>query len=299
MDLDDYQAEAKKTETLPVTLSADDRLHFFIHGLVDEVGQLASLQKKCMRNDIDLSAQKPEFVSRLGDVLWYVASLASQLDIRLSDVAQGNLAFLQGRWGSHGDGLFSPRREFLSEEGERFPDSLEFNFEREQVGPLTMMRLTLPDGTQVGDMVDDNEYEEDFYRFHDVVHIGLLACFRWSPVFRKLLKLKRKSDLDTDRVEDGAKALDTEEAMNRLIWLYFEQNNFLEGATNVDTWFLKLLRLFSREREIGWVSGKQWQDFMLLTAAVIREMIAASKQGKGGRLLADLNGGTLTFKPAA
>ena len=44
-----------------------------------------------------------------------------------------------------------------------------------------------------------------------------MACLRWSPVFRKLLAKKRKHDATTDRVEDGAKARDIEEALNRLM----------------------------------------------------------------------------------
>ena len=161
------------------------------------------------------------------------------------------------------------------------------------------MRPLLPNGQQAGDVIDDNEYREDFYRFHDVIHIGFMACFRWSPVFRKLLGIKRKSDATTDRIEDGAKARDIEEAMSRLIFLYFEHNSFLEGATSVDTSFLKQLRLFSGQREIGWVTGRQWQDLMLQTAAVVRGMIAASKEGGGGKLVADMNAGTIEFRPTA
>jgi hypothetical protein len=73
----------------------------------------------------------------------------------------------------------------------------------------------------------------------------------------------------------------------------------LEGATSVDTSFLKLLRLFSGEREIGWVTGKEWQDLMFQTAAAIRGMIGASKQGNGGKLIADMNAGTVEFRPTA
>ena len=36
-------------------------------------------------------------------------------------------------------------------------------------------------------------------------------------MFRKLLAKKRKHDATTDRVEDGAKARDIEEALNRLM----------------------------------------------------------------------------------
>jgi NTP pyrophosphatase (non-canonical NTP hydrolase) len=279
VDLDQYQAEASKTDGVPLPKGSDQKLHFLLHGLVDEVGQIASLLKKCMRQDIEIGDQTPEFISRLGDTLWYLAALSGHFDVRLSAVAEKNLAFLRERWTKQPPHLFSSQREFLSQPHERFPDREEFTFERREEGGIVKMRLVTRDGVQIGDVVDDNEYQEDFYRFHDVIHIGLMAHFRWSPVFRKLLNLKRKSDATTDRVEDGAKARDIEEAMSRLIFLYFEHNRFLEGATSVDTLFLKQLRLFSGEREIGWVTGKEWQDMMLQTAAAIRGMIAASREG--------------------
>jgi hypothetical protein len=286
------------TRSDSVPLEGEEKLHFLLHGLVDEVGQFASLLKKCMRHDIEIDKQKPEFISRLGDALWYVAAISTKLGVPLSEVAQKNLAFLQERWTNQPTALFSPRREFLSQPHERFPDRLEFTFERRDEGGIPKMRLLL-NGEQVGDVVDDNEYQEDFYRLHDVIHIAFMACLRWSPAFRNILKLKRKSDAQTDRVEDGAKARDIEEAMSRLIFLYFEQNNFLEGATSVDTSFLKQLRLFSGQREIAWVTGRQWQDLMLHAAVALRGMIAASKEGKGGRLVADMIAGTVEFRPSA
>ena len=264
---------------------------------MDELGQFASLLKKCMRHDIEIGAQKPEFVSRLGDGLWYVAAIASHLDVALNEIGEANIAFLKERWTPQPNVLFSPGREFLSQPHERFPDRLEFTFERQEIGGLVKMRLLLPNGRQIGDVVDDNEYTEDFYRFHDVIHIAFMACLRWSPVFRRLLGIKRKSDATTDRVEDGAKARDIEEAMSRLIFLYFEQNGFLERATSVDTSFLKLLRLFSGQREISWVTERGWQDLMIQAAAAIRGMIAASNGGQSGRLVADMNAGTVEFRP--
>jgi hypothetical protein len=52
----------------------------------------------------------------------------------------------------------------------------------------------LPDGVQIGDPLTDNAYDDDGYRFHDVMHLANLAVLGWSPVMRGLLKLKRKSN---------------------------------------------------------------------------------------------------------
>jgi NTP pyrophosphatase (non-canonical NTP hydrolase) len=293
MDFDEYQTAAKRTDTLP--LKDDEKFYFLLLGLSDEVGQIDSLVKKFMRHDIAVHAKRNDIISRLGDALWYVAMIADHLDTRFSDVAEQNVKFLERRWKQDQDTLFSARREFHSDDNEKLPDHLEFVFERREEGGVVKMRLTLRGHGQVGDVVDDNEYKEDYYRFHDVIHIGLMACLRWSPVFRKLLAKKRKHDETTDRVEDGAKARDIEEALSRLIFQYFEQNDFLDGATSVDTNFLRGLRTLSGDREITWVTEKQWEEVMMQSAAVIRQMIKA----KEGVLVADLKEGRIEFKPSA
>jgi NTP pyrophosphatase (non-canonical NTP hydrolase) len=91
MDLDQYQSDARKTDSVPHLKGGHEKLHFLLHGLVDEVGQFASLIKKCMRQDIDISEQKAELVSRLGDALWYVAAIASYLDVPLSECLSENI----------------------------------------------------------------------------------------------------------------------------------------------------------------------------------------------------------------
>jgi hypothetical protein len=155
------------------------------------------------------------------------------------------------------------------------------------------MRLSTDLHGQVGDIVDDNEYTEDNYRFHDVIHISLMACLRWSPVFRRLLSKKRKSDDEVDRVEDGAKARDIEEALNNTIFRYFQQNNFLEGASSVDTSFLRDLRTFAGDREVSWVTESQWEDMMIQSAKVMREMVKAQR----GIVVADIAAGKVKFRP--
>ncbi|HYH75309.1 MAG TPA: hypothetical protein VD735_05110, partial [Candidatus Saccharimonadales bacterium] len=54
---------------------------------------------------------------------------------------------------------------------------------------------------------------EDGYRFHDALHLGLLAVTGWSPVMRSLLGLKRRSDPIVDTIEDGGRAIVLEEGL--------------------------------------------------------------------------------------
>ena len=80
-------------------------------GLAGEVGELVNKIKKIMRDDKGLipNHKKEELIGELGDVLWYVATLATELDIDLNEVADLNINKLQsrqerGKLGGSGDG---------------------------------------------------------------------------------------------------------------------------------------------------------------------------------------------------
>ena len=224
MTFDEYALLAKRTDSIP--LKGDEKLHFLLLGLGDELGQINGLVKKFMRHDINVTAKQNDIVARLGDALWYMATISDHVGVPLSVVARNNIAFLDRRWLHNPDSLFSSRQDFLDEEGEQLPGKLEFFLERREEAGIPKMRLSL-NGRAIGDVVDDNEYTEDHYRFHDVIHISGLACLKWSPFFRKFLGLKRKHSSEIDRVEDGAKARDIEEALSIVIFQYFDTMIFL------------------------------------------------------------------------
>ena len=69
-------------------------------GLCGEAGEVAEKIKKVIRDGVDYGYEeefKADLTKELGDVLWYVAALASDLDISLDDVAENNLLKLASR----------------------------------------------------------------------------------------------------------------------------------------------------------------------------------------------------------
>ena len=69
-------------------------------GLCSEAGEIAGKVKKSIRDDLDYWQEeqfKEDLTKELGDVLWYVAALASDLDISLNDVAEKNVQKLASR----------------------------------------------------------------------------------------------------------------------------------------------------------------------------------------------------------
>ena len=91
LTLDAYQEQAKATAVYP----DDQAMNYLVAGLAGEVGELASIFAKYWRGDGDLNHDHAK--AELGDVLWFVAMLAEQLDTDLSTVAQNNLNKLADR----------------------------------------------------------------------------------------------------------------------------------------------------------------------------------------------------------
>ncbi|MCB1972562.1 MAG: nucleoside triphosphate pyrophosphohydrolase family protein [Geminicoccaceae bacterium] len=97
MELNDYQTRAHAT-SLNVEIGGDWLLYPVL-GLLGEAGEIANKVKKIHRDNgggITLE-QALELRKELGDVLWYVAELATQLGTTLDFVAHDNLLKLADR----------------------------------------------------------------------------------------------------------------------------------------------------------------------------------------------------------
>lgn len=93
MNFQDYQTQAVKT-----AIYKHDIIYPAL-GLANEAGEVLGKIKKVLRdNDGDFSASKRhEIGAEIGDVLWYIAALARDLNLPLEDIAQANLDKLNSR----------------------------------------------------------------------------------------------------------------------------------------------------------------------------------------------------------
>ena len=89
MNFDDYQKLAISTAIYP----EEYKIIYPTLGLCGESGEVAEKIKKHIRDGKSLNGLKKE----LGDVLWYIAALAEDLDISLQDVAELNIQKLSDR----------------------------------------------------------------------------------------------------------------------------------------------------------------------------------------------------------
>lgn len=96
MDFNDYQLSALTTAVYP---NRGNNFAYPALGLAGEAGEVADKLKKVIRdNDGALTDPVREAVAKeLGDVLWYVAVLAAELDYDLDSIAQSNLDKLASR----------------------------------------------------------------------------------------------------------------------------------------------------------------------------------------------------------
>lgn len=95
MDLSEYQRQSRRTAEYP----REAWLSYPALGLAGEAGEVAEHAKKAIRDDGgNVSDERRAAMSKeLGDVLWYVAQLASELDLNLDEIANQNLEKLFSR----------------------------------------------------------------------------------------------------------------------------------------------------------------------------------------------------------
>lgn len=76
-----------------------DAISYVVMGLTGEAGEVADKYKKVLRDDEGVLHEEKRLALalELGDVLWYVARLAEELNYDLSDVATMNVEKLKGR----------------------------------------------------------------------------------------------------------------------------------------------------------------------------------------------------------
>lgn len=93
--LSSYQKAAKSFALYP----EDMKIIYPSLGLCGECGEVAEKVKKVIRDkDGEFSEkEKIEIKKELGDVLWYLANLSSDLGLSLSDIAAVNLKKLKDR----------------------------------------------------------------------------------------------------------------------------------------------------------------------------------------------------------
>lgn len=293
MQFTEYQELAKQTDRTGE--DEDKSLMVTLLGLSGETGSLLTEYKKWFR---DGSAYRPfsdQVSEEIGDILWYLANLASKLNLDLGEIAEENIAKNEDRWPKRSgtephssavhqyDAAFPP--------AEQLPTKIRVDF-IEVPGPVGEKLILKMDGEQIGDPLTDNSHIKDGYRYHDAFHIGCAILLGWSPVMRRILKCKRKSVPSTDVNEDGARALVTEEGVSAVVFGHALEYSMFENSDSVYD-ILHIVRGMTRPFEVRTRSLAEWEQTILSSYRVWRELI----KHHGGTVVGDAEKRQLLFEP--
>lgn len=96
MTFSEYQKASRQTALYP------DKDHNFVYptlGLAGETGEVAEKIKKVIRDKGGIvdEGDREALQKELGDVLWYVAQIATEIGLDLDEIATGNIDKLMSR----------------------------------------------------------------------------------------------------------------------------------------------------------------------------------------------------------
>lgn len=100
LTFEQYQKETASTAVYPeVGTGSAKALTYVTLGAVGEAGEIANKVKKILRDSGGVVSEEvaKDLLKEIGDLQWYVARLADELNGSLGDIAQGNLDKLSDR----------------------------------------------------------------------------------------------------------------------------------------------------------------------------------------------------------
>ena len=316
MNIRDYQSDAAQTSWRDLNDPTDANAAAL--GLAHKAGAVADIYKKYYRHEISLDTYKDYLLAELGDVLWYTAAVATAFGLNLDDIAARNLRSTRDRIPPEDTvGAFSslPAFDASCPRTERFPRRLVIKFSETTVSDQLTATLELidarpnefPDGpqanragklsgfalnAQIGDPLDDNSLRENGYRYHDALHLGFLAVLGWSPIFRELLHLKRRSNDLLDRTQDGARARFCEEGLTAQLASLATKRNGFQKLNNIDSETLALVRNATAGLESNELPAWLWARAIVHGFRAMEQL----KRNQGGYLVADIDTRSLEYR---
>lgn len=230
--------------------------------------------------------------SNLNNPSFHTSHLARRVNTPLSQIAQQNLTKTRRRWIAT-DGPPETPFDVGVPDDQRIPRQFDAIFATHTDNSGLVKCNLRFESEELGDPIDDNSRHEDDYRFHDVFHIAHAAVLGWSPVLRLLIRRKRGYDSDTDRVEDGARAIATEEAVTAMVFELAKAWNYFDGAVHIDDGILSAVQTVTARLEGGSLPGAEWERAILAGYTAWREL----RVHQGGRVIVDLDAASVEYAP--
>ncbi|MCA4793912.1 nucleotide pyrophosphohydrolase [Myroides odoratimimus] len=187
--------------------------------------------------------------------------------------------------------MLKTNKHITSSKNENLPQNFIVRFEEYNCLNYPQVKVTL-DNIQVGDTIDDNSYTHDGYRYHDIFHFTFAAILDWSPCTRSMMRRKRKSNLDIDRIEDGARAAITEECISLMIFSRAKNKEFFKNIDDIDLDLLFIIKEMTTPFEVESKTIDDWKNAIYEAYRVFRQLLLY----KGGQVLFDTTNKTIKFE---
>jgi len=256
-------------------------------GLVGEIGDVQTVVKR--RLEVGGYAHfSKDMAEEIGDTLWYLGSLASCFGLSLADIAAQNVAKAKAL---HSEGEINIFDKGFPKD-ERLPRQFSVVFVEKPLEGSVQVKIVVS-GVIIGDALTDNALEDDGYRYHDAFHLAYAAILGWSPVTRTLLRRKRKSNKQTDEVEDGARAIIVEEAISVFLFNQAQTRDEFRALSSIDVSLLKTVIRLGGNLEVKRCTAKQWQLAIYKGYELFRQL----RDNRGGTVSLDLDKTSISYTP--
>lgn len=286
MRISDYQKQTMQTCQFS-SKRPEEQEQIILHGLVGEIGDMLSCVKKKIRDGEAFRGFKPQMTEEIGDILWYLAAVGNKYDIDLAEAAKQNLKKTQTMFSS--DESTPPFYDEEFPECQQLPRQLTIKFACED-DKVILYR----DGHQIGDKLSDNAYHDDGYRFHDVFHLAYAAMLGWSPILRRLLKVKRKDSGEIDEVEDGARGGLTEELISLFVYMSSqEQGADYNNPEVIDIAVIRMIKAWVGGLEVCNRTDTEWRRAISEGFKIFDKL----RENKGGLVSYDMKQRKISYSP--
>ena len=207
--------------------------------------------------------------------------------VNFANVVHRNVTKAQGRFlDPERSSLPTFDSDFPAEE--RLPERFEIRFTQRKSGQSYLQWK----GVFIGEPLTDNILYPDGYRFHDVFHFAHAAILHWSPVFRALIKQKRKSAPEIDEAQDGGRAIVVEEGLTAWIFSRAKHLNFFDGQDPLSFDLLKTVQQFIQGYEVEACPLSLWERAILDGYKVFRKV----RENNGGIVVGNRAARTIEYK---
>ncbi|WP_329070343.1 nucleoside triphosphate pyrophosphohydrolase family protein [Amycolatopsis sp. NBC_01480] len=291
MNLADYERAVAETDIL-----APDDLVLPMLGLAGEVGSLVAEYKKRQRDHTGYRAFPEEVREELGDLFWYATALARRCGLSLEEILEDNVRKSQERFLRPDTPPPHSLFDELLPEHECLPRLLDVTFTEtlahdRGTKPVPVVRIHRG-ASGIGDPLDDNSDDDDDYRYHDVFHLAYMAVLGWSPVMRSLLRVKRSTDRDIDRVQDGGRAIAVEEGVSAYVFSAARAHSYFHTSAMVPAQIVKACRAMTSHLEVSRRSAQDWEYAILSGYRAFHSLV----ENHGGTVHIDLNDRSLSYR---